>query len=189
MDKRKINQKIAIVTTTLYELENLNFRKGFAEKTIKESINEGFKIIIADGNSSDSIKQEFKDLGAEIIRQEKGLGNGRRQVIRKAYEEGYEAIAWIEPEKYSLVQEIRKTAMPILKGEADLVIPQRKSLLSYPDFQQHAENFGNCFWRTLTGVPSIFCLILAMTPFSPVSSAIRASNSSWHCSRIREKNL
>ena len=69
-----------------------------------------------------------------------------------AHNMGSPIVGWMEPEKEGYVSQIEKTVVPILNNEADLVVPKRKSLKSYPISQQYAEHFGNTIWKELTGV-------------------------------------
>ena len=64
----------------------------------------------------------------------------------------------MEPEKLDYVKEIEKTAIPILEGKADLVVPDRRIVVNekyflphYPTSQQNEELFGDDCWRELTG--------------------------------------
>ena len=85
------------------------------------------------------------------------MGASRRQAIKEAYNTEKKVIAWTEPEKEDYIQKIADTACPILDGSADLVIPRRKSMQSYPLVQQHTEAFCNDFCRELTGFDLDFC--------------------------------
>ena len=80
------------------------------------------------------------------------MGKGRRQAVKIAYESRKEIIALMEPEKVSYVSEIINTVKPIIDGKAELVIPKRKSLISYPVVQQHSEALVNFFVKELTGL-------------------------------------
>lgn len=79
------------------------------------------------------------------------MGESRRQAIKEAYNTGKEIIAWIEPEKSDYIKEVTKTAIPIINGEANIVVPKRRSLESYPLLQQYSEKLGNLFWKNITG--------------------------------------
>ena len=151
---REITEKIVIATTTFYNPNNSsdNYRSNLAKKTIKNATDLGYKIIVVDGGSSEKILREFEKYGAQIYSQtSNGMGNSRRQAITEAYSSGKEIIAWMEPEKNNYINKIIDTAIPILNNSAEIVIPKRKSLKSYPLYQQYAERFGNEFWKELTG--------------------------------------
>ena len=80
------------------------------------------------------------------------MGSGRRQAFKAAYDTERKVIAWTEPEKYTYIPELWKTAKPVLDGIADLVVADRGSLDSYPEGQQYAENLGNLAFRDITGL-------------------------------------
>ncbi len=151
---RSISEKVAIATTTLYnpDLESDILRSEIAKSTVRRATNLGYEIIIVDSGSSDELLKDFERYGAKIFsQQKKGMGSGRRQAIKEALDTKKEVIVWTEPEKENYISEIVKTAKPIIEGYADLVVPKRKSLKSYPTAQQYAELLGNSFWKRLTG--------------------------------------
>jgi len=81
-----------------------------------------------------------------------GIGVAYRQGLRLALER-CECAAYSEPEKVSYVPEIWKTIRPLIKGNADLVVPKRTqaSLRSYPIVQRQTETIGNEFFAHLVG--------------------------------------
>lgn len=154
--------KVAIGTTTWYKKGQPNgeLRANLAEKTIKNAVNLGHKMVVVDGGSDDWFLKRIEGCGAEVYLQTvSGMGGGRREVLRYAYDLNTPLVAWTEPEKESYIKEIFKTAMPILEGKADLVVPERRIKLdreqyflpNYPTSQQNAELFGDACWRELTG--------------------------------------
>ena len=157
----EITSKIAIGTTTWYKRDQQNgeLRAKLAERTIKKAVDMGYKMIVVDGNSEDWFLKSIEGCGADIYPQQtKGIGSGRREVIQYAYNFNTPVISWMEPEKEDYVKEIIKTAKPILEGKVDLVIPDRRIIVSgkyflpnYPTSQQNEELFGNDCWRELTG--------------------------------------
>ncbi|MBM3199818.1 glycosyltransferase [Candidatus Woesearchaeota archaeon] len=151
---RSLSDKIVIATSTLYnpDLESDILRSEIAKNTIRQSTSLGYETIIVDCGSHDKLLKEFERYGAKVSNQkEKGMGNAKRQAIQEALDTKKEIITWTEPEKQSFIKDVSKTAEPILENRADIVIPKRKSLKSYPVAQQYAEHFGNLFWKTLTG--------------------------------------
>ena len=158
--KDEISDKIVIATTTLYRssLENDLVRAEIAKETITNAKELGYKIIVVDGGSSAELLRDFERLGAEVCQQElSGMGNCRRQAFKLAYDSGKEIIVWTEPEKAPFIHQIDKAVKPIIDGSADLVIPKRKSLESYPVVQQYAELLCNTFLRELTGRDLDYC--------------------------------
>lgn len=81
-----------------------------------------------------------------------GVGVAYRQGLRLALER-CEYAAYSEPEKVSYVPEIWKTIRPLIRGNADLVVPKRTqaSLRSYPIVQRQTETIGNEFFAHLVG--------------------------------------
>lgn len=157
--QKKVGDAVAIATTTFYPDPNnpiLADRAELTELMIKKNVGLGYEIFVVDGGSHIDFIHGFQDAGATVMEEEEHprgvLGVGRRQAMLAAYETGREVIVWTEPEKVPYVPEIVKTAVPIIKGFADLVVPQRKSLDSYPGLQQLAEAFGNGHWSEVTGL-------------------------------------
>lgn len=151
---KELSDKLAIATTTFYkpnsEIDGL--RAEITKNTIRIATELGYEIVVVDGGSSDELLKEFEKLGARIYPQIlSGMGKSRRQAIKEAHNLGREVVAWTEPEKESYIPEIIKTVIPIIQGSADLVVPKRKLLESYPIAQRYAEALGNAFWRELTG--------------------------------------
>lgn len=147
--------KLAIATTTFYgpDLESDVYRAELATDMVRKATERNYAVAVVDGGSPDEIIRVLERSGAKIFSQEsKGMGPGRRQAIIEAYNTGREVIAWTEPEKNAYIPEIWKTAVPIVGGRADIVVPKRKSLDSYPTAQRYAEPFGNAFWKEVTGV-------------------------------------
>jgi hypothetical protein len=93
----------------------------------------------------------FCDSGAKLILGTAlWIGLGRRQIIGEAdliheQERGIKqtpVTLWTE-EKPGLIQHIPAIVAPIQAGQANIVIPRRKSLASYPTFSQHWEAVGS----------------------------------------------
>ena len=154
MAPEDISNEVAIATSTLYDLKSESdmIRLNLAKKLIKKAVGSGYEIIVVDRSSEKDIVSDFFKLGARVYKQsEKGMGKGRREVMRYAYKTGRKALMWIEPEKESLVGEIPKLVKPILEDKAEIVVPKRKSLKSYPVVQQYSEPLGNLLFKQLTG--------------------------------------
>ncbi|MFH1972686.1 MAG: glycosyltransferase family A protein [archaeon] len=141
---------IVIATTTLYTNEDI-IRIELAKQTIRQAT-EKYPTIVIDGGSPDEFLREIERYGAIVQQEEEtGIGNSRRQAIKLAHNLGTQIIAWTEPEKVDYIKNISKTAQPLLY-ESDIVIPRRKSLESYPVFQQLTEEIGNEVWEKLTNI-------------------------------------
>jgi glycosyltransferase involved in cell wall biosynthesis len=153
-DSREIASKVAIATTTFYKdtLADKN-RSTLALNLAQEAKKEGYELIVVDGGSSDEFLENLRSTGAHLFKENKGgMGVGRRQAIREALTSQKPVLAWVEPEKGPYISQIAKTARPILMGEADLVVPRRESLDSYPTAQRYGEPLGNTALKNLTGL-------------------------------------
>lgn len=153
-ESKKISDKIAIATTTWYnpDLESDIIRADSAKKSVRTAIDLGYIVVVVDGGSSDELLREFERYGAKVYHQiAKGMGPGRREAIAQIHDIRRPVEVWTEPEKENYILQIWKTAIPILDSSADLVIPKRMSLRSYPIVQQFTEKIGNFYWKSLTG--------------------------------------
>jgi len=149
-----LKDKIKIVTTTFYRLDNRvdTIRAKIAERTIRSISDLGYETIVVDGGSADELLDSFRRSGAVVYHEEeRGMGKARRQAIRIACERNPQVLIWTEPEKESYVRFIEATALPILNNATDMVIPRRRDISSYPALQQITERAGNLFWKKLTG--------------------------------------
>lgn len=151
-----LEQIAAIATTTFYRpgSENDAMRAELAKNTIRTAAYMGYHVVVVDGGSSDEFLKEISSYGLEVHLHHEpkmGLGESRRHAISMAMKLGRYAIAWVEPEKADYIRSIADTVRPIDEGAADMVVPRRTSLDSYPTTQQHAEKLGNFFWKDLTG--------------------------------------
>lgn len=156
-------QSIAIATTTFYptwgpgETESLSpdkVRGDLALDTIREALRKGFQVCVVDGGSSKGFRNAVSELGVGIVsEEEKGMSGSRRQTIETAsYLEKAKVICWTEPEKVSIVRDcLPEAAMPILRGEADIVVPSRsdESFATYPKYQVKFEKRANRLWNNI----------------------------------------
>lgn len=151
--------KIVIATTTCYESVN-TVRAKLALSTVKTAINCGHQIVIVDNSDNFSVEDKLQIAGAVVYREEKpGMGNSRRQVFKRAEKmtRQDDIIVWMEPEKTPIVPYLRKMAETLINQKADLLIPRRKSLESYPLLQQHFEYLNNLAFYLLTGLNFDYC--------------------------------
>ena len=155
--------KIAIGTTTWYKkgMPNGELRAGLAERTIKTAVDMGYNLVVVDGSPEDWFLRSIKNSGAIIYSETPGggMGGSRREAIQYSHNLNTPVVAWMEPEKLPYVKELIKTARPILDGVADLVVPDRRVILSgrprlpsYPLSQENEELYGNNCWGELTGI-------------------------------------
>lgn len=143
--------KVVLATTTSYPSANFDkIRSNLAIEMIQNAQEKKYEIVIVDYNSSEIFLEKLKKMSANVIKlNENGFGKSKRLVISKALERG-EIIVLTEPEKISLIDFIPQLISPIETGEAELVIPRRKSLSSYPSFQQNTEEKLNKKWFYIT---------------------------------------
>ncbi len=148
------SERTAIATTTFYNFNNPSdvIRADCARNMIKTARDLGYSIVLVDGGSPQELLDKFQEYGVKVFAErEKGMGKGRRQAFEEAYNLDKPVLAWLEPEKQSYIPELWKTITPILKNKADIVIPKRKSLETYPELQKIEEKVGNLFFKNLTG--------------------------------------
>lgn len=147
------NKDTVIVTSTYYSLESPvdQVRAELSKNTIKKAVQNGYQIIVVDCGSAQELLDDYVSLGAEVhIQTETTMGQSRRKAIKIGFDKKTDFIMWIEPEKEAIIESIPQIVSALVHG-ADMVIPQRTSVTSYPIFQQHTEQLGNMFWNALTG--------------------------------------
>lgn len=143
--------KTTIATTTFYRnIKETRF--GLAMKTVCEAQRHEYPMVIVDGGSPDEVCRQFQKKGAHLFHQEKSsMGAGRRQAIAEAFKLAQtEVVVWLEPEKFNLISYLNDIVRPIAQNRADLVVPGRKDMSSYPREQEHAERLGNLIFYYLT---------------------------------------
>ncbi len=144
--------KSVIATTTLFEDLN-EIRAKLAVRTISEARKKGYQIVVVDG-SPESVKEIFRKKGAIVFGEEKkGMGASRRQAIREATKlAGPDGIViWVEPEKTPFIPHLRQVIQCLLTEKADMVIPKRRSVESYPEIQQRFEWLANQAFQMFSG--------------------------------------
>ena len=130
-------------------------RGDLALQTFKSAHEQNFQIVVVDGGSSDAFKKalEQNNIYFEMQKQKGGYSPARRQGIERAETlQGVKVIVQTDPEKLSMVSDCIQTAsLPILKGEADIVVPRRDkaSFLTYPTFQTQQEQKANKLYNAI----------------------------------------
>jgi len=139
-----LKKENAIIVTTTYSKTGEDARAQLALKTCRTAVKAGYPILVVDGGSQVGYKAQLRKAGA-IVQDQKamGMGQSRRECIRAGLATGAGVIVWMEPEKYPLIPFLGSCIEPILADEADIVIPRRASLESYPDYQHFSELRGN----------------------------------------------
>lgn len=152
-------EKLCIVTTTLYPLfESTNetdaakvqtVRGKLAIDTFSRALEKGYQLEVCDQGSSRQFLTALESIGVHVVSSEsEGRAPRKRLLYRLAQNTpSVEAIVWIEPEKVDMLSDdcIARCVEPILKGEADVVMPTRTqaSLNTYPPYMVNAETISN----------------------------------------------
>ncbi len=176
--EREVDPKsIGVVTTTFYkrwypgairqysagQLQNNEVNQERIDKTrgdlalrmILRANKRGFRVVVIDGGSPATFIEGLK--GTEVIvsaETEKGMSPSRQQGFREISGLfGVKVICWSEPEKVSITADcLPQAIIPILKGEADIVVPKRNEGLfkeTYPDYQVRFEQDSNRIWNAI----------------------------------------
>ncbi len=157
--------EIAVVTATFYpqwhdtntesEATSDKLRGDLALQSVDAAINQGFRVAIVDGGSSQEFVDTLKLRGVDFEAQKEqgGQGPARRQALEMATRaEGVQVICQTEPEKVSMVADcLQIAAQPILNGEADIVVPKRgpESFATYPEYQALQEQKSNALYNRI----------------------------------------
>lgn len=151
---------IAIVITTSYpkwyrgKLRSLKhtdkIRGDLALELIKNSTKMGYQVVVADWKSPRSFRKHLNlNPGVTFIRRRSEKRSpAKRLALKKATKiPEVKLIVLTEPEKISLIKDCLSLIVePILKGEADIVVPKRNDELfkkTYPNFQYESETEAN----------------------------------------------
>ncbi len=146
--------KIVIATTTSYSLqdESSYIRSELAIELITKAKNLGYEIVVVDNHSSEGFLQQLKNNNINYLEQlGSSMGEGKRDAIRESIRLA-DVVCLTEPEKVSLLDSIQIITEPIINRKADMVIPKRKSLSTYPHFQQSTEIKLNSVWKKVTAI-------------------------------------
>lgn len=144
----------AVIATTTFYMSMDDVRAKLALETARAAKTFGYPLVVVDGGSPEDFKNELQRWDALALDEtSRGMGAGRRQALAEAAKLAGQngVVIWMEPEKWMLVRCLNKAAGPILDNEADLVIPARESLESYPPEQAYAELMGNLAIKYLLG--------------------------------------
>lgn len=159
--KNLINpSSIAVATTTFYpkwyrgKLRSIKhtdkIRGDLALKFVRKACSLGYSIVIIDGKSSKSFRSTISQIsGTRVIKaRSPKRAPKKRQAIKLASKIPHiSVIVLTEPEKTSLLDDCMNLMVsPIIKNEADIVVPKREKKLfksTYPDYQYESEVEGN----------------------------------------------
>lgn len=158
-------KSIAIVTGTLYPtwyrgapkkpLTTDKVRGDIALQSAKSAREQDFNFIAIDGGSSEAFVNALRetDIVIDFQKEKGGQGPARREGLEKAEGlGGVKVICLTEPEKEPIIPDcVRIASLPILRGEADIVMPKRDpaSFLTYPKIQAEQEQRSNDLYNRL----------------------------------------
>ena len=149
---------IGLATTTLYpkygegdpnSVDNVRGRLGLG--FLKKALEDGYRVVmVVDGQSSDAWKKELQNFTTQrLILEEQiepGLSAGRQQAMESASKiSGVKVVAETEFEKVDIEKQVKKLALPVLNGEAVVVIANRgeQGMENYPTAQKKEEQKSN----------------------------------------------
>lgn len=155
-----MNSSVAIVSIMSYpfwykgKLRSIKhtdkIRGDLALDFVKKSLSLGCVTVVAEGQSSKTFKKELRGVnGAHVISKNtlKRSPKRRAGIHFAAQIKGIKAIILTEPEKISLLSDcLELLTKPLLKDEADIVVPRRKADLfksTYPQYMFESEIEGN----------------------------------------------
>jgi len=122
--------------------------------SVKFAAGVGYHVVLVDGGSAKTLYTELKRIpGVKIYQSKipKRSPNRRKAIFEAAKIPGVKAIVMTEIEKVSLVTDsIREIVLPILNGEADLVVPRREAALfkkTYPEYMFESEIEANLLYN------------------------------------------
>ena len=163
---------IGIATTTIYptweplpedstrNVDDINGVRGdLALQTIKKAVENGFQIVVIDNpKSSVAFKQALEALAVDQpnlhIYQEEDISTmsaGRRQAMKDVSALDVKVIAWTEPEKISMIDNLMQSAQSLLTEDVDIVVPKRDEIAfsTYPTYQADWEKRANTEFNRL----------------------------------------
>jgi hypothetical protein len=148
---RQIRKRVVLVTTTFCKnTEETRFK--CTVKTVLEARRCGYPIIIVDDSPDLFVTKALERVGATVIRgTNSGMGSSRREVIQYGLDTKADIIIWLEPEKYPIVRLLWVCVLKFIKEKMYLLIPRRRNLNSYPDYQHWSELRANHELANITG--------------------------------------
>lgn len=152
-------ETIAITMTTSYPSWYSSSPRSLADtdkirgdlglELIRRATDKGYRVVLADTGSPEKFRNEVLSLPIKLLeRKVDGTrAKGRKLAIQTASTtKGIEFIVRTEPEKTSLLDSIPDIVLPILRGQADIVVPKRKIedfQASYPPYMFESEIQAN----------------------------------------------
>ncbi len=132
----------------------MDVRARFALATVNKAAALGLSVIVVDGGSCEELRNGLVERGAILYSEkERGMGPSRRQAMQAAWNivSPLGSVLWMEPEKWPLISQVFLIETAMKETGADIVVPMRKSMTSYPPIQEAAERLGNMYFAKATG--------------------------------------
>lgn len=141
---------LVVFTTTLYGTDRQSeVRQKLAQRLFENCEQLGMACVVVDGGSNQRFIEKASSLKhlKFAVNPQLGMGQSRREALRIAMENFPRAdfFLWLEPEKDSLVSQESLNAMlaDLRTGQADIVVPKRKSKATLPALQSWIETRAN----------------------------------------------
>lgn len=148
---------LGVATTTYYPNYGINadddVRGNLAISLARNTLREGFQLIIVDGGSNNKFIERLNEIDVNIVTQsEIGMDKSRFQVYQEISKlSNIKVIAWIEAEKAPLItDELWQISLSILRNKAKIIVPSRSRLgfESIPKYQEQSEKSANSILTT-----------------------------------------
>ena len=153
-------QNRCIVTSTRY-LSVGHVRFGLMAQMFEQAAAANIPVFFADSSPeevSNAIRQAAGVANHRMIvlDGEVSMGLQRRTIIQDALAHGFNALAWIEPEKYGIISQLPR-CFDLLEQMGGLVVPGRTKagFSTYPLFQQASEQQINHTLARMLGTQTI----------------------------------
>lgn len=172
-ERLQVAHSVAVVTGTFYKdwypgewipgkNDTAKVRGDLALQTMKAALDAGYQLVAVDGGSSDQFKAAAEGLGIKLqVQTETTMSGSRREgFISASILDGVKAIAWLEPEKLSLITDEKclfDASQLILNDQADVVVLERDQagLASIPDYQAKSEEEADKKWSSILRIAGI----------------------------------
>lgn len=145
---------VRLVLTTLYPQydplhpERVDTLRGdLALRTCQAAQQDGFSLDVLDGGSNAAFLEAMRRAGISILVHADATRAERKRFLYQhaSGDKNVKVVFSVEPEKRFSAEAIALAAEPILRGEADVVIPARDAAAwaTYPEYQVRSEQHAN----------------------------------------------
>ncbi len=151
-EKKEKFDDLIIFTTTFYKEDDTSkIREKLALKFFENADKLEIKTVVIDGGSNSSFLNKLEEYeNIKLVQKtDLSMGESRRHALNEAIKISQNNTPtnylWAEPEKWSLLCENNISDMIniLRKGNADIVVPERKNKNSMPKFQSWIESRAN----------------------------------------------